>query len=326
MKDLLILGDFIMNKKKLLKRLPLAATAASTLAIGTYAVSKYFYNIAIARNNKGYYNTEEMLSLYEEKDDRHWLLRQNLETLSIQSYDGLKLNGYFLPSGKPTKNVVIIAHGYHSNGIDMGSWAKFFREEFGYHVFLPDARGHGNSEGDYAGYGWHERLDYIKWIDFLIKKLGDDIQIALFGVSMGGSTVMMASGEHLPPQVKAIVEDCGYSSLDKELAHHLKQRYRLPSFPLLHTTSILNKWKHRFDFFEASALEQVKKATLPMFFIHGDTDTFVPTNMVFQLYDNCASKEKELWLVEGAEHGMAYRTAKEEYTNRILQFLEKHMN
>jgi fermentation-respiration switch protein FrsA (DUF1100 family) len=74
---------------------------------------------------------------------------------------------------------------------------------------IPDARGHGYSEGDYIGFAWHERLDYLKWIDYLIN-INKNVRIALFGLSMGGATVMMVSGEELSKQMKSIVEDCGY--------------------------------------------------------------------------------------------------------------------
>lgn len=108
--------------------------------------------------------------------------------------------------------------------------------------------------------------------------------------------------EDLPPQVKAIIEDCGYTSVDAQLSYQLSRMYHLPSFPLLNTTSLVTKLKAGYSFSEASALEQIKKNKLPILFIHGAEDWFVPVSMVYELYEACPS-EKELYIVEGAGHG-----------------------
>ncbi len=57
-------------------------------------------------------------------------------------------------------------------------------------------------------------------------------EIALFGVSMGGATAMMTSGEDLPSNVKVIIEDCGYSTVIDEFTYQLKDLFHLPSFLL----------------------------------------------------------------------------------------------
>lgn len=115
-------------------------------------------------------------------------------------------------------------------------------------------------------------------------------KIVLHGVSMGGATVMMTSGEALPPNVKAIVEDCGYTTAKDQLAYQLKRMYRLPIFPLLHITSLLTKLRAGYFFGEASALDQLQKSKTPMLFIHGDADLFVPTEMVYELFKNYPSE------------------------------------
>lgn len=105
---------------------------------------------------------------------------------------------------------------------------------------MPDARGHGKSEGDYIGFGWDERKDYLQWINRIIKK-DPQSEIVLHGVSMGAATVMMTSGEKLPDNVKAFVEDCGYSSVKGELGYQLKEMFNLPAFPLIPVTSLVTK-------------------------------------------------------------------------------------
>ncbi|GAY72145.1 hydrolases of the alpha/beta superfamily [Lentilactobacillus kosonis] len=134
--------------------------------------------------------------------------------------------------------------------------------QLGYNVLLPDARGHGDSQGNYIGFGWPERLDYDKWIAQVIHRQGSDSQIVVFGVSMGGATTMMVSGTKLPSQVKAFVEDCGYTSANDEIVYQAKQLYHLPAvprFPLVDIVSSITQFKDGYNFKEASSLNQVKK-------------------------------------------------------------------
>ncbi|MFC0558237.1 alpha/beta hydrolase [Halalkalibacter alkalisediminis] len=134
----------------------------------------------------------------------------------------------------------------------------------------------------------------------------------------------MTSGESLPDQVKAVVADCGYTSCEEVLKYQLKRMYHLPSFPLLQSTSLLTKVKAGFSFKEASAIEQVKKAEVPILYIHGKEDLFVPTDMVYELYEKTNS-EKELLLVPEATHGEAYVVNKEVYESKIQEFFSKYV-
>lgn len=312
------------------------AILAGTLLIA----SGYFYDIAIARGSKGFLENNPDLkgSTSSERDQEvkkdkkppernhaQWLESKDYRIWQIESFDGLKLSAYFIPATTPSRRTVISAHGYTSNAKHMAQFARFFNEKLGFNVLLPDARGHGESEGDYIGFGWHERKDYLHWIDKVIDTLGSDSQIVLHGISMGGATVMMVSGEELPFQVKAIIEDCGYTSVDKELSYQLKRMYHLPSFPLINTTSVVTSFKAGYNFYEASALKQIKKNQLPILFIHGQVDTFVPTEMVYELYEACTS-EKDLYIVEGAGHGTAYITDTPRYEKRVTEFLKKHLD
>lgn len=165
-----------------------------------------------------------------------WIDAADYETWSVTSPDGLKLSAYFVSAPSPAGRTAILAHGYSSGGKSMSPFARFFCDSLGYNVLMPDARGHGESEGKYIGFGWHERKDILLWIDKVLERTGEDSSIVLFGISMGGATVMSASGEKLPLQVKAVIEDCGYSSLWGELSYNIRRIYILPTFPLLHLT------------------------------------------------------------------------------------------
>lgn len=299
------------------------------LAVAIVLVSLYFYQVAIARSDKDFLNGNpdlEVSATADQSNDRHqdWWAEQKFQVWSLKSEEGLRLHAYYLPAERPTRTTVILAHGYSGQAGNMASLAQMYSERLGFNVLLPDARGHGRSEGGYIGLGWHERKDYMGWIRQVLEKNGEQSEIALHGISMGGATVMMTSGEELPHQVKAIIEDCGYTSVREQLAYQLGRMYKLPSFPLLHSTSLVTKLRAGYSFGEASAVNQVGKSKTPILFIHGDSDLFVPFEMVKTLYAN-GPAEKELLIVPGAGHGLARQTDPKRYDETVLRFLEKHM-
>ena len=76
---------------------------------------------------------------------------------------------------------------------------------------------------------------------------------------MGAATVMMTSGEKLPDNVKAIVEDCGYSTVNQELQYQLKELFNLPSFPLVNVTSGITKLRAGYFFGKQALLNNYKR-------------------------------------------------------------------
>lgn len=188
-------------------------------------------------------------------------------------------------------------------------------------MLTPDMRAHGESEGKYIGMGWLDRKDVLQWIDFIIAR-DPQAEIILHGVSMGGATVMMVSGEELPENVKGIVEDCGYTSVWDIFADELAYLFHLPTFPMLDAANLMSKIRAGYDFREASAVKQVAKSTVPMVFIHGSEDNFVHTDMVYEVYEACQTP-KELLVVEGAGHGQAYQMDPELYFTTVFDFLDR---
>lgn len=311
--------------KKIMVIIAVIVTLAVFIDVGA---SFYFYKIAVSRSPKEFlYDTDELeaaVAINSGDIEDVWLENGEFKDIEISSYDGLKLHGYFLEAKIPTNNTVIIVHGYSGSANVMVSYAEFYYQNLGYNVLMPDNRGHGKSEGNYIGFGWHDRMDYLNWIDYVINNIGDNSNIVLHGVSMGGATVLMTSGENLPNNVKAIISDCAYTSVMAQLTYQLKRMYNIPTFPIMQSTSLLTKIRAGYFFSEASALDQVAKSKTPTLFIHGDADTFVPYEMVFELYDNCSS-EKELFIVPGAEHAMAYWDDTIGYETKVKEFLKKHV-
>lgn len=192
----------------------------------------------------------------------------------------------------------------------------------GYNLLIPDLRGHGQSEGDYIGMGWDDRKDIIQWMNYIIQK-DKNASIILYGVSMGGATVMNASGEKLPSQVKVIIEDCGYTSV----WDMLKTRIRMNEWQsevALNMASLVTKIRAGYALGDVQPIQQVKKSQIPILFIHGGNDDFVPVSMVNELY-NAAKCPKEKLIVEGAGHANSCSVNSDLYYTTILKFIHKHM-
>lgn len=244
---------------------------------------------------------------------------ENGEDVYIMS-DSFRLHGKLFKN--PGTKYALVCHGYTSKAKHMAGFVNKFHS-LGYNVLAVDARAHGDSEGTKIGMGWVERFDVIEWINYIIS-LEPDAQIILHGVSMGASTVLMASGEELPKNVKAIIADCGYTSEWDEFRQEADVLH-IPWFPVLNASSAISKVRDGYDFKQASAVEQVKKSHIPTLFIHGSKDELVPYGMLNELY-SAANCEKEILTIQGAGHALSSSVAPELYWNTVEKFLEKHLD
>lgn len=289
----------------------------------------YFYRRTMIRQNADMERTVKMAgtdwSQYSEilAERKAFMLSKPHEDVYQESFDGLKLHAAYFPPIKETdkKRIVICFHGYTSKGLAdfTGLTDYYFRK--GFAMLHPDARAHGESEGKYIGFGCLDRKDALGWINWVIEKSGEDVEIYLHGISMGGATVLMASGMELPPQVKGIVSDCGFTSPKEVFTHVLHTMYHLPSFPIMQGAEIVNRKLAGYGMDECNAKREVTKAKVPILFIHGSKDTFVPTRMCQELYDCCASKKKIL-TVEDAAHGESYYKNMNVYESALDEFIE----
>ena len=291
-----------------------------------FMISGYiFYRIAIIRNTKSFLKQKDTTRLSDWTTSSHeWLSNQVIDEWSLKSRDGLMLKAYKLSQIEEKKRFAVIVHGYTGQYQDMAELAHLFYDSYGFNVVMPNLRGHGSSEGHYIGMGYPDRLDILAWIEELVSLYGSDIEIVLLGVSMGGATVSFLSGEELPPQVKFIISDCAFNSIKGILAYQMKQMYPIPRFPLLYFASRVTKLLAGYSFEDKKISNFVKRSTVPMVFIHGGNDKFVPTKMVHSLYDACQT-DKHLLIVNDATHGMAYRTDPVAYSDLIETAINKYI-
>lgn len=287
---------------------------------GSSLVGVLFYNLALNAN----YSKDIIYAEYNDEnlnDAQKWLEeKSNYSDKYIESYDKLQLHSYVVTQN--SNKWAIVVHGYGGSGKLMSDKSKYFYD-MGYNVLIPDLRGHGKSEGDYIGMGWKDRLDIISWINFIINE-NPNAEIVLHGTSMGAATVLMTSGENLPSNVKAIVADCAYTSAWDEFSYQLETYLKVPSSYILNVTDMVTKLKAGYSLKEASALECVKKATVPILYIHGDKDKFVPYSMMDKLYD-ATNSPKEKLTIEGGEHANSDLVSPFLYWLTVEDFLNQYV-
>lgn len=320
-----------MKKKRKLWWMFLLVLVLVLAGVSLFA-GNYLVNFAIVRQDTAQDVSPESVVSEEDQDTIRengekieekkaaWISSVQQESVQITSEDGLVLKGDIFYAPRDSHKWLLAVHGYTGRRTDMQNIACFYGEK-GYHVLTPDMRSHGESEGTYIGMGWLDRLDVLLWIRYILS-VDPEAEIILHGVSMGGATVMMVSGEELPEQVKGIVEDCGYTSVWDIFSDELSYLFHLPDFPFLYTANLVAEYRAGYSFKEASAVDQVAKSEVPILFIHGSEDNFVHTEMVYELYEACTAP-KDILVVEGAGHGEAYRMDPELYFDTVFGFLKK---
>lgn len=238
---------------------------------------------------------------------------------------GYKAHAIYLYAPKKTVKTAVVVHGYKVRAEGMLHIAYMYNHDLGYNVLLPDLYGHGKSDGNHIQMGWSDRWDVVRWAevanDIFKPSHSSSTKTVIHGISMGAATTMAVAGEKTPDYVRWFVEDCGYTSVWDEFAAQLKEQFGLPSFPLMNTTSWLCRERYGWSFAEAQQIEQVRRSTKPMLFIHGNKDKFVPYRMLRPLYEAKKKGKKALFIAKGSVHAMAYRDHHEEYTARVRDFL-----
>ncbi|MDO4510990.1 MAG: alpha/beta hydrolase [Bacteroidales bacterium] len=246
---------------------------------------------------------------------------------TVVTIGGTRLNATYVAARQPSRRVAMLIHGYKDCNTMM-MHVGYIYYHLGYNLFLPDLYAHGKSEGSHIRMGWLDRLDVMQWMRIANEKFRADsvsTQMVVHGISMGAATTMCVAGEKQPPYVKCYVADCGYTSVRDEFSRQLKDQFGLPSFPLLDIASAMCQWKYGWNFEEASPLEQVKKATLPILVIHGDSDDFVPTSMAQPIYDAIPTA-KRLYIAKGSAHARSLSDHRTEYTQIVTDFTSKYIH
>ena len=313
---------FITKSKTPKKRrwLRITLIIVAVLVVIDIAAALYFYHVAFIRNNQPATQVKKSSPNYGLVQDFDKLPKS---TKTITN-DGLKLDAWYVPAATKTDKTVIVVHGYHENKSNMRQYGMLFHQ-LGYNVLMPDDRSAGDSEGDYISFGYYDKDDVNAWAHSLVSS-DKNVDITLYGLSLGAATVMMASSlPTLPHQVSSIIEDCGYDNVMNEISYQAKQQYNLPAFPIVYSVSLENKLRQGWFFSEGSSTAALAKDTRPILMIHGTADTFVPYSMLQVNYDAVkAGTPKEELSVKGAVHAHSFETAPKLYRSTVSNFMDKY--
>lgn len=319
-----------MNKKAIIIG-STAVTGITLLGAFSYGITKKLVQIALDREApSGIEKAKAKISSVPDfKDffdymDNADIKLQNSDTKHIEiiGHDGIRLVGHWKPCEKPER-IIIAMHGWRSTwSHDFGTATEFW-ESNNCCVLYPEQRGQNNSGGDYMGFGMLERYDCLEWIKWVNKYTDKKLPVYLFGVSMGATTVLMSAELDLPENVHGIVADCGFTSPEAIWKHVAKKNLRLPYGIRGRVANGMCKKRINLGLNDFSAVEAMKKCKVPVLFIHGTDDHFVPVEMTYENYKACASP-RHLFIVPGADHGMSYYTDKKGYEKVLAGFWEQY--
>ncbi len=311
----------------------IAVAGLGAVGAASYVITKKLLQLALDRNapmfatkgKKKKNESEEMLEISRAVKEAAARLEDcDCEEVTITSHDGLKLVGHWYECPN-AKRVVVAMHGWRSSWTyDFGMISEFLHDN-GCSVLYAEQRGQNNSEGDHMTFGILERYDCLEWIKWVNEKCGEQLPVYLAGVSMGASTVLMTAGLELPATVRGIITDSAFTSPDAIWKHVAEKNMHIPYE--LHDTMVDKMCRKMIQQSakEYSTIDAMRQCKVPVLFIHGTDDSFVPVTMSYENYNACAS-EKRLFVVPKAEHGLSYYVDTAGYENEVLTFFRKHDN
>lgn len=316
-------------KKRTVAGLVGVAAAGAGAAGGLVALGNVLYSRSIAAAPK---DKEKKDRWPSQQAGREWAREAaDFRSITLPASDGLILWAAMVLSKTESHRWAVCMHGYRDCHEAMGAMGKHYADR-GWNVLLPDHRGHGNSQGNYVGWGYDERLDLITWINYIIRR-DPEAEIVIHGVSMGAAAVLMATGGPLPEQVKAAIADCSYTNVEQVMKHtmdrHVRKSLNIPTaVPFSALFSSLRKITLRragYDLRDAAPIDAVTHSKTPTLFIHGVCDEVVPPAMMGKLYQAARCPKQFLW-VQDAGHAEAVGADPELYWNTAHNFLRKYMD
>ena len=304
------------KRKSTLEKTAEAVAAGAAAGAAAYAgVCWYIFQNAFDSRHASLSGIGQMM-----RGDETWLNSSAVADEWITSFDGISLHASRVINHRDSHRWVIAVPGYLQSGLSLLQVLHQFDED-GYNLLALDNRASGKSAGIHTGLGWPEHYDLISWINYLIN-LDHDARIVLYGFGMGGTAVLNATGEYLPRAVRCAIEDGGYSGIREILAEAIRQRWKFSGTAFLRGIDFFVSRQLHFSIYKANTLTLLGQSTTPTLFIHGDSDSTVPSSMMFDCYYACASA-KELCSVKGADHACTVNDPL--YFKAIGSFLDKYM-
>ena len=314
---------------------------AATLLFVTllvFGISYFVFHQAVCPNtwgraefcNSSLSDEESLAIMYSDYPfTKRWLKQQRnnnrFQELTLYSdSDSTLLHAYYIHAEHPTANTAVVLHGYKSKALEMLHIAYLYHHNMQFNVLLPDLRTHGKSGGSHIGFGRIEAQDVLRWMSEMEKMSDESVNWVVHGISMGAATAMFVAGTTNNPNIKAYIEDCGYSSVFDEIAYVAQRDYGMTEAPCVTLASQMCQWVYGWNFRDASCVEALRNVETPMLFIHGTADRYVPFDMVHELY-NAKPRNKEIWEVKDVIHARSYHDRRDEYTKKIRDFVNQFL-
>ena len=259
-----------------------------------------------------------LIDLY--KIDLCFWEKYKFEELTLVNDDGLKLKSHFYDREGADK-IAVVVHGYGSDYREMSNYSKMF-VDMGYSVLVPENRAHGKSEGSMVGLGYYDRFDILAWIKVLSEKYKSS-KIVLFGLSMGATAVCNTVGEDLPSNVVCAISDCAFENVYNQFEYVFNPKQIKLRKKLLEMFNNYMIRAYNFDLKKADTGVSLKKSKIPVMFVHGKEDSYVPVENVYKLASKLGEHKKDVYIVENAGHAMCYPVNPRRYEFRVREFLKK---
>ena len=293
------------------------------IIIVLYLIISYviFNFIFVSNKNKSFKlidnQIEEILKPYRKLYDKalKWVSKQEVEHLKIKSFDNYDLNAIFIKNNNE-KGIIILAHGYRSTK-ERDLYASLHEYySLGYSLLVIEQRACGESKCKYITFGYNESKDLNRWINYIYKKTNSN-NIIIGGISLGASSVLMVNNKH----VKAIISDSAYANAYDEIKYTIKHYFHIPPFLFMWIINIYCKLFLKVNLLKINTLHNLARIHIPILFIHGSIDDFVPPENTIINY-NCYKGKKDLLIIENASHGMGYLVDRNKYIDKLKSFLK----
>lgn len=284
-------------------------------AVSAFVITSSVFSNGGSKSFCKYAYGDEGLDFSDE--NKAWI-ENNTDSVYTEN-DGKKLHALEISNENISHSYVIACHQYGGSAVSMAQYAMHFYE-LGFNILLPDLRGFGENEYKKVSMGWDDRLDIVKWCEYITEK-DSSARIILFGVSLGASAVTNAAGEELPDSVRAVVADSCYSDVWEIMKGYIKDKPLLHSFPILNMASAFCDIKNGWNFKDASTVTQAAEVSLPILFIHGENDEFAPISQSNDIFEVCDSDVVDQVVIEEGTHAENLETDESTYWSEIDLFI-----
>ncbi len=306
-------------KKTICWILGLAGCAAAGIALGA---ANYYYERCLTPKAAAP-EREWAHPRREFEEGRRWVNGHvRRQDVFVISDDGLQLHGNYIRAAYPDAHrYAICVHGFYDDSTGTGIYARRYYEEYGMSVLLPDLRACGSSEGSCIGMGYRDSRDLLRWVNFIVTQDPQAV-IILHGVGLGGAAVCMACGERLPSHVKAVISDSAFTNAGEMITsiYSSLDRTLIPASVMVPCVRAMCLLRAHYAPGKVNSAKALSHSQLPVLFIHGEEDDFVPASMMPRLYEAAAGRKEFLW-VRGASHRQAVVVDPERYWKKVESFL-----